>query len=121
MTKIVISAYITIATITAVVFINSFIIMAKADDLLEKLSTTESSIDEAQRYHDIYEDFRSTRRYISFTVDHDTITVLEDGFAEILGAIEAEDEGALIIAKSRLIGSISHLKRLSGINADSIF
>ena len=49
------------------------------------------------------------------------MTNIEEELNEILGAIEAEDRETLIIAKSRLMGSLSHLRRLSGINADSIF
>jgi hypothetical protein len=60
------------------------------------------------------------QHFFAITVSHDDLTNIEGCFYEILGAAEANDDDALKIAKSRLIGSLSHLKRLSAINIDSI-
>ena len=119
--KTVIFAYITFISVTATVFINSFVISSYIDDLHRELEETPSKLEYKNDYVRIYENFKNARKYMNFSVSHDDLTGIEADFDEIIGALEAEDEETLIITKSRLIGSLSHLKRLSGINTDSIF
>ena len=66
------------------------------------------------------EDFRKTENFISITVSHDDLTNIEDGFAELVGYLKVSDSDGAEIVKSRLINSLEHLRRLSGVNFDSI-
>ena len=69
----------------------------------------------------IHSDYKKHERFISLTVSHDDLTNIDESFSDISGAIEAKDESLLLTAKSRLEDALSHLRRLSGINPDSIF
>ena len=89
--------------------------------ITQKLKNAPNDTENYSVYEEISHEYAKIQRYIGLTVSHDDLTNIEEDFNEILGAIEADDEESLIIAKSRLIGSLSHLRRLSGINADSIF
>ena len=103
------------------VFLNSFFISRGIENIIARLEETPSTLESYNSYKEIFEEYSKKQRFIGLTVSHDDLTNIESEFHEILGAIEAEDEETLIIAKSRLIGALSHLRRLSGINADSIF
>ena len=107
--------------ITVFVLFCSIRVSDIADELYEGLRSIESTTDSADEYFALRTEFLSKRSFLGFTVSHEVILSIENGFDEILGAIEANDEGALIIAKSRLCGLLSHLRRLSGINFESIF
>ena len=58
--------------------------------------------------------------YLSLTVSHDDLSDIEDIIAELRGAAEVGDKDGVRIAKSRLGSALSHLRRLSGVNLDSI-
>ena len=68
----------------------------------------------------LFTSFRKAEKFISITVGHDDLTHIEENFADIIGAARAGDEDALVTTKSRLIDSLGHLRRLSGISLDSI-
>jgi hypothetical protein len=71
-------------------------------------------------YSEIYDDYRQRQKFLSITVNHEDLTTIETEFEEILGSALADDKENIIIAKSRLIGALEHIRRLSGINIDSI-
>ena len=106
---------------TAFVFINSALITNMTNELSEELGAIPNDVERVDEYKSVEEHFCAMRRYMNLTVCHDSILSIESGFAELIGAAEAKDEESLIITKSRLLGEISHLKRLSGINFNSIF
>ncbi|MBR2965198.1 MAG: hypothetical protein IKC34_01465 [Clostridia bacterium] len=68
----------------------------------------------------IYEKFERWRFFFSITVSHDDIGLAESELLELVEAVKANDEAAASIAKSRLIGALKQLKRLSGIGPDSV-
>ena len=103
------------------VVLNSIFVSKSICEIKTMLEDAPSDTDSYKEYSHIYEVYMKKQKYIGFTVSHEDLTNIEREFNEILGAIEANDAESLIIAKSRLIGSLSHLRRLSGINADSIF
>ena len=103
------------------VFLNSFFISRGIEDIIAKLEKAPSTLESYDLYKEIFKEYTKKQRFIGLTVSHDDLTNIESEFHEILGSIEAQDEETLIIAKSRLIGALYHLRRLSGINADSIF
>ena len=69
----------------------------------------------------IYIAFEKKERILGFTVSHGELTELGKDFSELLGAAMAEDEGAVTITKSRLEKSLLRLKRLYGLNLESVF
>lgn len=69
---------------------------------------------------DIYGRFGRWETFISMTVSHDDLTNIESGFAEMIGMLEIGDTEGAAVAKSRLKDSFRHLRRLVGINLDSI-
>jgi peptide chain release factor 1 len=89
--------------------------------LMKEHAELEPVVEKFREYRAAEEHFHSMRRYLNITVCHDSLLMIESSFAELIGAAEAKDEESLIITKSRLIGEISHLRRLSGINMNSIF
>ncbi len=78
---------------------------------------SENAEDEYRELHDYY---KLHEHIISLTVNHDDLESIDDAYFEIIGALEIGDTDSAVIAKSRLLGALSHLKRLSGINIDSI-
>ncbi|MBE6537675.1 MAG: DUF4363 family protein [Ruminococcaceae bacterium] len=108
-------------TVLVTVILNSILVSNSIQKITERLENAPSNLESYEIYSEIFEDYMKKQRYIGLTVSHEDLTNIEREFNEIIGSIEAEDEESLIIAKSRLIGALSHLKRLSGINADSIF
>ena len=119
--KTVIIAYATLILVIVIVIINSLIIANSIEIIMKKLNDAPDSVDDGGIYEEIYKDFMKWRKYLSITVNHEDLTNIEEDFREILGAVSASDDAGLIIAKSRLIESLYHIKRLSGINTDSIF
>ena len=101
--------------------INSLFVSKSIKETMNFLKNAPDNTSEYDLYNDIYQHYMKKQKIISITVSHDCLREIENNFCEILGSIEANDEESLIIAKSRLIGALEHLQRLSGINADSIF
>ena len=108
----------TVALITA----NSLVLGRMIATVTKSVSEAEevATATAEKEYTEIYEDFKKKERYISLTVNHNDLMTIENSFAELIGAAKANDTQSLLIAKSRLIDALEHLKRLSGINLDSI-
>ena len=116
-------AYLILSLLFAAVIINSVAVGRVIDGLYNEVSAAEEE-DMAlarEEYEALYEKYKRYELYVSLSVDHDDLSNLEDGFSEIIGAARANDSTALITAKSRLTDCLNHIKRLSGINIDSIF
>ena len=103
------------------VFINSYAVGYNIDKLTEGLENAPSNCESKEIYEELYKEYQKREKYIALSISHSDLLSIEDSFAEILGAIEARDEETLIIEKSRVIKALNHIKRLSGINFDSIF
>ena len=71
-------------------------------------------------YNEIYAFYKKHEHLISLTVNHDDLANIDDLYCEIIGEIGICDNEAASVTKSRLIGALRHLRRLSGINIDSI-
>ena len=112
-----------ILLICSMIFViaNSLTLSHIIDDVIEKTEDA-ASITEGKKeeYERIYGELEDKMTYISLTVNHEDLTSITDGFAELIGTLEAEDEEAFITVKSRLISSLEHIRRLAGINIDSI-
>lgn len=103
------------------VTINALVLNNKIDDILAKvkdISIAENSTKTVAE--SIYADFMQDQKYISLTVSHDDMTQIEEDFTELIAYLDIGDTDGAKIAKSRLINSLEHLRRLSDFNIDSI-
>ena len=103
------------------VIINSVILEGLLNATIEELDKTDIKTASTEDYVNLYEKFKRRETFISLTVSHEDLTNAEAGFAEIIGLSLSGDREAIISAKYRLTDSLHHVKRLSGINLDSIF
>lgn len=115
-----IATVILIITVLAVL-INSFIIsgiIKKYESQIERINSEDSAV--LEKYEKAYEDFKVKKDYISLTVSHEDLTSIEDSFSGAIGAARSKNSDELEIIKSRLLDALHHLRRLVGINLDSI-
>ena len=93
------------------------------DEITEDIKDFEIGDDAASasiRAREIFENFKRKETYISTTVNHNDLTDIEALMSEMIGCLEAEMTDEARVAKSRLIDTLGHLRRLSGVNIDSI-
>lgn len=86
----------------------------------EALYTGDDCVDSENEATAIYKKFEGWRFFFSITVSHDDIGLAESELLELIEAVKAGDSTAASISKSRLIGALKQLKRLSGVGPDSI-
>ena len=105
------------------VIVNSIVLKSMINDISDEVIAAEEKNTEKAyaEYTEIYEKYKKKSTYISLTVSHEDLTDIENSFAEIIGAAKGGDIDGIITVKSRLVGALNHLGRLSGINLDSIF
>lgn len=107
-------------------FVTFGFVLANAIYITKAIEYTESKVkNQAEavlsEQEAIYEDFQKKERFISLTVNHEDLMSVEANFADWIGAARAGSEEDFVIAKSRLLDSLEHLRRLSGISPESIF
>ena len=107
--------------VLSVVVINGLALKNKIDMTIEEvasINTAESGTKvEAER---IFDKYLRREHYISLTVSHEDLTTIEDCFCEMIGYLKVGDVDNAEVTKGRLLGSLEHLRRLSGFNIDSI-
>lgn len=105
------------AILAVIVFIgiNDAVVSSRIDEITEDIESCENYEDAARTR----EKFMKYERYISITVSHGDLTNIEDLLSEYEAQMRDGNDDAEI-TKSRLINALSHLRRLSGINIDSI-
>ncbi|MBQ8720221.1 MAG: DUF4363 family protein [Clostridia bacterium] len=114
-----ISLGIIIALIASTV-INSFVLRGIVDTYIERIESAEGGEGAEEFYTALYDEFISDEGYISLTVSHEDLRDIEKSFSEVIAAEKMKDADEAEKAKSRLIDALLHLKRLCGINIDSI-
>lgn len=121
--KSVIFAYIIFPLLLTLSLINSFALGNIIENIDAALSETDDSNPALaeEEYVRIYEEYKDVELYVSLSINHDDLSNLENAFAEIIGAARAGDKESVIIIKSRMNDYLRHIKRLIGINIDSIF
>lgn len=111
-------------TLIVSVSANTYIIDKKISTLYDELKSTEiidGYTEEAgKKISKIFNEYKSCEGYISMTVNHDDLTNIEDNFAELVGNLDVGDADSAKVTKNRLLYSLEHLRRLSGMNIDSI-
>ena len=95
--------------------------IAKTTDMVCAFCIDENDITRSKsEAESLFFDFEKRERYISLTVSHDDLTNIENSFVDLIGYLSIGDIYNAEVAKSRLIHSLEHLRRLSGFNFDSI-
>lgn len=101
--------------------VNTLLLDRYVGEVTEAVEGLDPSADNAgERADQIYQSFKKRATYMSLTVSHDDITDIEDCFVEMIGYISVGDTDGARVTKSRLLRSLEHLWRLSGLNWDSI-
>ena len=119
--KVKIFAVVTLIVTVVAVSINTAVLEKQISEVTEAVTALNVNDENAQETATvIYDDFRKKETYISLTVNHDDLTNIEEGFAELIGYLEIGDTDGAYVTKNRLLDSIDHLRRLSGFNIDAI-
>ena len=120
--KIVLCAATVLLLTLGLVIGNSVLLWVYIDDTLAEVREIEiEDISTAlSKFEIAYKNFEKREKIVSLSVSHSDLTSIEDAFCDIIGAGIAENKDEMIKTKIRLINSLEHLRRLSGINIDSI-
>ncbi len=119
--KIHIFAIVIAVSVICVVFVNSFVIGYNIERLTEAISAAPEDEPCAEIYDGLFEDYLRREKYLALSISHSDLLGVEDALSELVGAASAEDYDSVKMAKSRVIQALTHIKRLSGVNLDSIF
>ncbi len=116
------AAYIIFVSVFVLVFANSFFLGRTIDGYKNEIDAIDTSNTQAakDKVTEIYEKFKRDEKFINLTVTHEDLTNIEEMFSGMIGAAKGDDKEELEIEKSRLSDALGHLKRLVGINLDSI-
>ncbi len=110
-----IAAVVLMLTVLLVVA-NSFVVRELIDGVIDDIEVAEP-----EEYEEIFANFKRIGKYISISVDHEDMMDIDMTFAELVGMAKVGDSKGAEVTKSRLRYSLEHLRRLSGMNIDSIF
>lgn len=114
-------AIVTVIAIILLVVFSTLYIEWEIDKMIlavDRLDTnSESAAEEASRIRDEY---KGSVCCISLFVTHDDLTNIEDLLAELDGCLRVGDASEAEVVKNRLISSLEHLRRLSGMNLEAI-
>ena len=79
-----------------------------------------SSEDAEESFSNVYAFFKKHEKVINLTVNHEDLTAIEEAFSEIEGLLSIKSYDEAEVRKNRLLDSLEHLRRLSGVNFDSV-
>lgn len=109
-------------TVTAV-FVNTYFLDKVIKETYTAVESLEISGNDEQataEAMEIYEGYKRRETYISLSVSHSDLTNIDETFAEMIGQLRVGATEDAEVTKSRLINVLGHLRRLSGVNIDSI-
>ena len=107
--------------VLATVIINSVYLSLVTDEIYERCRVCDVYSDSAfTEFTELFDYYKRHERLISISVNHEDLTAINEDLCEIIGLLRVEDKDGAEVTKSRLLGSLEHLGRLSGINIDSI-
>ena len=113
-----------ISAIIGAVILNTLFLTKTINDFSEKVTCLEISNTDIKgaemNARETYSQFKDRETFMSLTVNHNDLTAIEELFSEMIGYLSIGDGDEARVAKSRLIDALSHLRRLSGVNIDSI-
>ncbi len=107
--------------IVVMVGVNTLMLDKKITDIHQRISMLEIDEKEAwENAENLLNLFQNEVFYMNLTVSHEDITEIENSFVDMVGFIKVGRTEDAEVAKSRLLRSLEHLRRLSGFNFDSI-
>lgn len=119
--KVKLFAILSILALCAAIVTNDYFMDRRLREFIEEVEEFDARDDDAlEDAGELFKEFMSIERHISLFVNHDDLENIEVGFGELVGAIEVGDRESAEITKSRLLYALRHLRRLSGLNTDSI-
>ena len=101
--------------------LNGLALKSKINSTIEEVTSfniAENATKEEAEW--IFDKFLKREHYISLSVSHEDLTMIEDCFCEMIGYLKVGDKDNAEVTKGRLINSLEHLRRLSGFNIDTI-
>lgn len=110
-----------ILLVVTLVSVNSFMLNKTISGFIEdaeKIKTSDAGAVESAM--EIKKRFEEAERFVSLTVNHEDLTNIEQCYAELIGFLTVGMTNEAEVTKSRLIDALMHLRRLSGVNIDSI-
>ena len=114
-------SYLVLILCISFVLANSLYLSSITDDLYKMTDEINVYAEGAEaEILELYDFFDKHQKFISITVSHADLMSIDDEFCELIAEIRLKDTKAADITKSRLCGSLRHLKRLSGFNIESI-
>ena len=106
--------------LTVLAILNTLLSARGIERFISRVYAIDESDSTESELREIEESFGRLGFFISITVNHDEIDEAEGELSEMTAAIREGDEVAARIAKSRLIGALRRLRRLSGAGINSI-
>ncbi len=116
-------ALVILLLLTVLTTVNEIACSRALDGLTEAVEAIEIDgeySDTSRKVNMLAEKFDTWSFFFSVTVNHDDIGDAKSELIELVEAVEAKDSVAARIAKSRLLGALGELRRLSGFGIDSI-
>ena len=119
--KVKIFAAVTLTAVIVLVTLNTVALERIVDGTIREIDAFDPYEDGAEgKARDIYERFGRLEVFVSITVSHDDLTNIESCFSEMIGCLSVGMKDDAEVVKNRLRDSLVHLRRLVGINPDSI-
>ena len=110
-----------LVVVLVAVVTNTLVLNHKIDGIIKKTEVIDASKSGTKSEADeVFDYFMREQKFISLTVSHDDMTQIEEDFTELVAYLDIGDTEGAEVAKSRLIRSLKHLRRLSSFNIDSI-
>ena len=114
-------AIVTVVSIILLVVFSTLYIEWEIDKIILSVNRLDvNSENAAEDAKGIREEYKGSVCYISLFVTHDDLTNIEDLMAELDGCLRVGDVNEAEVVKNRLINSLEHLRRLSGMNLEAI-
>ena len=111
------------ATVVAV-FVNNYYLDEAIEEIIEAVEELEIAGNDSDELSEEAEEVRSLYRarqtYISLSVSHGDLTDIEEMLSELAGQLRVGAMEEAEVTKGRLIDALWHLRRLSGVNIDSV-
>ncbi len=112
-------AWVIMAVTVLFVIVNTVLLGIFMNELYEILETVDFE-QGSEEFFEAYDYYKRRAIFITLTVSHTDMHDIEQDFAEIIGCLETGDVGSASIVKSRLMSSVEHMRRLTGVNIESI-
>lgn len=110
-----------ITLVVGLITLNSFMLHKSIGEFIEDAEALSIQSEDAyEKAEDIKRKFEDAERFISLTVNHEDLTNIEECYSDLLGYLSVGMTREAEVTKNRLIDALSHLRRLSGVNLDSV-